>query len=101
MDVVFAGQDLGRLYADKAYDAGYDDSTIKAYRLRIQQIIAAPDEGTFVALKSLDYRQVRVNDSSKWSMKLNGRGRLILETQAAGEGTVIVVADIVDVSPDT
>jgi plasmid maintenance system killer protein len=101
MDVIFAGEELGRLYADKDYVAGFDDSTIKAFRLRVQQILAAPDEGTFTALKSLDYRQVRVNDSPKWSMRLNGRGRLILEKQAEGKATVIVVADIVDVSVDT
>jgi plasmid maintenance system killer protein len=101
MDVVYAREQLRRLYADKAYVAGYDDSTIKAFRLRVQQIHAAPDEGTFAALKSLDYRQVRVNDSLKWSMKLNGRGRLILEKQPGRKGTVIVISEIVDVSADT
>jgi plasmid maintenance system killer protein len=101
MEVVFAGEELGRLYADKAFVAGFDGSTIKAFRLRVQQILAAPDEGTFAALRSLDYRQVRVNNSSKWSMKLNGRERLILEKQVAEKGTVIVITDISDVSADT
>jgi plasmid maintenance system killer protein len=101
MDVDFAGKDLSRLYADKAYKAGYDGSTIKAFRLRIQQILAAPDEGTFAAMKSFDYRQIRIDGGPKWSMKLNGRGRLILGKRAGVQGTVIVVEEIADVSADT
>jgi plasmid maintenance system killer protein len=99
MDVDFAGKDLSRLYADKAYKAGYDELTVKALRLRVQQILAAPDESTLAALKSVDYRQDKVGDGLTLSMKLTDREeRLILEKRAGREGTVIVIVDIVGVS---
>jgi proteic killer suppression protein len=94
MEVIFANPELDRLEVDGAYDAGLDRATVLAYRMRLQQIRAAPDEKTLFALRSLDFRHLAGQPNGGWSMALAGQRRLILELEDTSQGRVVLVSAI-------
>ncbi len=95
MNVEFKDASLDRLETDAAYSGGFADSIVKAFRKRMQQIRAAPDERTFYALKSLHFEKLKGNREGQHSMMLNDKWRLILEFIGAAPKTVRIL-EIVD-----
>jgi proteic killer suppression protein len=72
MEIAFDDESLDQLETDAEYSAGFSDSIVKAYRKRVQQIRAAPDERTFYALKSLHFEKLKGDREGQYSMKRKG-----------------------------
>lgn len=96
MEVRFEDHRLDRLETDPDFTAGYDQGIVRAFRLRIQMIRAAPDDRTFYELKSLHFEKLKGERSHQHSMRLNKQWRLILEFDGAGSAKVVCVVAIED-----
>lgn len=96
MDVEFEDERLARLEVDRAFDAGFEQSLVRLYRMRIQLIRAAMDERAFYALKSLHFEKLRGDRVGQHSMRLNGQWRLILKFRKEARGKLVIVISISD-----
>jgi proteic killer suppression protein len=96
MEVRFGDASLDRLETDRDYTGGYDQAIVRAYRLRMQMIRAAPDERTFYELKSLHFEKLKGNRSHQHSMRLNQQWRLILEFVGSGSAKIVCIVAIED-----
>jgi len=96
MEVEFAEKNLDRLETDRAYNAGFSQEIVRAFRKLMQVIRAAPDERTFYALKSLHYEKLKGDRSHQHSMRLNKQWRLIVEIKTSEPGNIVVVVSIED-----
>lgn len=96
MLVRFKRAELERLEAEVGYTAGHSAVVVTAFRKRMQQIRAAPDERTFYALKSLHFEKLKGNRAHQRSMRLNDQWRLILEFSEEPSGKIVVIVDIED-----
>lgn len=97
MEVRFADDDLARLETDEEYGKGRDQAVVRAFRRRMQQIRAAPNERTFYQLKSLRFEKLKKGDRvGQHSMRLNDQWRLILEFEGKGADKVAVIIAIED-----
>jgi proteic killer suppression protein len=96
MNVEFKDASLDRLETDAAFSGGHSDSVVKAFRKRMQQIRAAPDERTFYALKSLHFEKLKGDREGQHSMKLNDQWRLILELAGTAPTKTARILGIVD-----
>lgn len=96
MDIEFARADLERLYAEAAYEMGLPPSVVKAYRRRIQLIIAAEDERDLRVLKSLHMEKLKGKRTHEYSIRLNDQFRLIFELVGDGRNKRLSVNDVDD-----
>lgn len=96
MEVRFLDASLDRLETDARYDAGFSAAVVRAYRMRIQMIRAAPDERAFYQLKSLHFEKLKGDMASAHSMRLNGQWRLILRFEDGSRGKVVLIVKIAD-----
>ncbi len=96
MDVIFDNDSLRKLEEDAAYDAGFDRSIVRSYRMRIQFIRAADDERAFYNMKSLHYEKLKGDLNGFYSMRLNKQWRLILKYKEGDSGKLVVVVSISD-----
>ena len=96
MEVRFADVRLGRLEVDAKYDAGFPQSTVSAFRKRMQQIRSAVDERDFYNLKSLHFEKLKGNRDHQHSMRLNEQWRLIVEFEGSAPKKTIVIVAIED-----
>ncbi len=88
MLVRFHDADLATLEVDASFNGGYSEAIVKAFRRRMQQIRAAPDERTLYALKSLHFEKLKGRRSHQRSIRLNDQWRLILEFEHSGTPNV-------------
>jgi len=79
VDVIFANDDWDRLELDATWTARLSQALVKAFRKRMQQIRAAPDEREFYKLRSLRFEKLGGNRQHQHSMRLNDQYRLVLE----------------------
>jgi toxin HigB-1 len=96
MIVEFGSGDLDRLETDPKYDGGRSASVVRAYRKRMQEIRAAPDERTFYALKSMRFEKLSGSRKGQYSMRLNDQWRLIVAFRGKASTKTIIVMEIVD-----
>lgn len=96
MDVEFEDPSLDRLETDRGYSAGWPDAVVRSFRMRMQQIRAAPDERTFYALKSLHFEKLKGDLKGKHSMRLNSQWRLVLELRGNAPQKVAYIVSITD-----
>ena len=96
MDVTFADDDLEQLYTDPRITLGYTPAIVKAYRKRMQVIVAADDERDFYALTGLHYEKLKGKRQHQRSMMLNSQFRLIIEIQTDAKGKYVKVVSIED-----
>jgi proteic killer suppression protein len=96
MEVQFRDARLDRLETDPEYSGGYDQAIVRAFRLRMQMIRAAPDERTFYELKSLHFEKLKGDRSHQHSRRLNSQWRLILEFDGSGSAKVVCIIAIED-----
>ncbi|MBA3756020.1 MAG: type II toxin-antitoxin system RelE/ParE family toxin [Nitrosomonas sp.] len=96
MEVIFEDDSLRKLEEDPAYDAEFDRSIVKSYRMRIQFIRAAEDERVFYNMKSLHYEKLKGNFDGFHSMRLNKQWRLVFKYKKGESGKVVVVVSIID-----
>jgi proteic killer suppression protein len=96
MLVSFHDKDLDRLEVEPEFTAGHSRTIVRAYRKRITQIRAAPDEREFYAQKSFHFEKLKGDRSHQRSMKLNDQWRLILEFEGKGPQKVAIIVSIED-----
>jgi|SRR3990172_6541362 len=96
MEVRYADRNLQQLETDLAATCGLPIGVVKAFRMRIQTIRAAPDERDFYPLRSLRYEKLKGKRSNQHSMRLNDQYRLILEYESKSPGKVAVIVGIED-----
>ena len=96
MDVEFATRDAERLAEDASFTGGYSRAVIKAFRKRLQSILAAPDERVFYEQKGLHFEKLKGNRSHERSMMLNKQFRLILEIRGKGKEKRVLIKGIED-----
>lgn len=96
MEVAFSDESLDRLETDAAYSAGFGDAVVKAYRKRLQQIRAAPDERQFYALRSLNFEKLKGDREGQFSMRLNDQWRLIVELEGKAPSKVVRIIEVTD-----
>jgi proteic killer suppression protein len=94
MEVRFGSDSLRRLETDPAYDGGYAEAIVKAYRRRIRFIKQAPDERDLYKMNSLNFERLKGNRNHQYSMRLNDQWRLILEFAGAAPNKSVVVVGI-------
>ena len=88
MEVEFADDKLDRLETDANYTARLSPALVKAFRKRMQQIRAAPDERTFYTIGGLHFEK---HGRDQHSMRLNDQFRLIVEILDKGRKALRVV----------
>jgi toxin HigB-1 len=96
MEIAFADESLDRLEIEASYSAGFGDAVVKAYRKRLQQIRAAPDERLFYALRSLNFEKLKGDREGQYSMRLNDQWRLIVELEGRAPNKVVRIIEITD-----
>jgi toxin HigB-1 len=96
MEVEFDDEDLDRLETDAEFTAGHGQEVVRAYRRRLQQIRAAPDERVFYALKSLHFEKLKGDRQGQHSIRLNGQWRLIVQLRGEHPCKVVAIVEIVD-----
>ncbi len=96
MEVQFKDADLDILEQDANFNAGLSQSLVSAFRKRMQQIRAAPDERVFYALRSLRFEKLKGGRSHQHSMRLNDQWRLIIEFDDSRSPKEIIIIGIED-----
>lgn len=96
MEVQFKDADLDILEQDANFNAGLSQSLVSAFRKRMQQIRAAPDERVFYALRSLRFEKLKGGRSHQHSMRLNDQWRLIIEFDDSKSPKEIIIIGIED-----
>lgn len=94
MEVRFKDKNLARLETEE--QGGLDQAIVRAFRKRMQQIRAAPDERTFYALKSLHFEELKGDREGQRSMRLNDKMRLTMEFEGKGTDKIVVIIAIED-----
>ncbi len=96
MEVIIEDDSLKKLDEDSAYDAGFDRSIVRSYRMRLQFIRASEDERAFYNMKSLHYEKLKGDLEGFYSMRLNKQWRLIIKYKKGESGKLVVVVSIID-----
>jgi proteic killer suppression protein len=96
MEVRHCDASLDRLETDPEYTGGYDQAIVRAFRLRMQTIRAAPDEREFFAIRSFHFEKLKGNRDHQHSIRLNKQWRLILELDGTGSAKVVCIVAIED-----
>ena len=96
MDVAFKSPDLDRLETDAAFNAGFSDAVVRAYRKAMAHIRAASDERTLYSRRSFHFEKLKGNRTGQYSMRLNDKWRLIVVIEGEDPHRTIVVCEIVD-----
>lgn len=91
----FADDDLARLETQEPHSGRCDQAIVRAFRIRMQTIRAAPDERTFYALRSLRFEELH-DRPGVYSMRLNDQWRLTMKFEGKGPGKIVVVIAIED-----
>ena len=92
MDVIIADKKLHRLDAEPSYTAGLSPALVRAFRMRMQSLRAAPDETTLAALRSMD-----IQDNGRPCrrlIRLDSKTRLVVDFHAKENRTILQVVGI-------
>jgi proteic killer suppression protein len=94
--VEYGDEELRRLAEELDYrPKRWGADVIRAYRKKIQLIMAARDERDLRAMKSLRLEQLSGNRAGKSSLRLNDQFRLVLTFKTTDE-RVAVILELVD-----
>lgn len=97
MEVQFADDDLRRLEVEPAYSGkGLSAALVRAFRMRMQSIRAAPDERSFYVSKSLRFEKPKGKRQGQCSMRLNDQYRLVIELIGTGQQKQVRIIAIED-----
>ncbi len=96
MEIEFEDDELRRLARDTHFTGGYDRAIVRAFRMRIQFIEAAPDERVFRDMRSLNFEKLVGDLAGLYSMRLNLQWRLLIKLRRETSGKVVVVVSIRD-----
>jgi proteic killer suppression protein len=96
MEAEFDDPILKRLWADPNHNAGLGQPLVKAFRKKMQAIIAATDERDLYQMRSLHFERLKGKRDGQHSLRLNDQWRLIVELRGEGRGKRVGVVEIVD-----
>jgi proteic killer suppression protein len=96
MEVRFRAGSLETLESDAAFDGGYPQAVVRAFRMRMQLIRSADDERAFYALKSLHFQKLKGDRDHQHSIRLNDQWRLIIELEESKPRKTVWIVDIED-----
>ena len=96
MDFRFRDANLASVFEDDKVTGGFSEGVIKAFRKRMQQIMAAEDERLFYTVGGMRFEKLERDRKHQYSMRLNDQFRLILEFEGEGQKKTVVVVEIVD-----
>lgn len=96
MEMEFATEELLALYSQQDITAGYGREIVKAYRKRIQIIIAAKDERDLYAIKGNHFEKLKGDRAHQRSLRLNDKMRLIVEIKEGSSKNKVLVIGIED-----
>lgn len=99
MDLDFEDENLRRLATDMSFGMGLEPGVVKAFRMRIQFIDAAPDERAFMTLNGWRFEKLKGDLAGRYSIRLNKQWRLIVRLEKRENGKTVVVMSIVDYHP--
>ena len=96
MEFEFDDKNLDRLYTDAQFTAGHAQEVVRAFRKRMQQIVAFHDERDFYANKSLHFEKLKGDREGQSSIRLNSKWRLILEIRGSHPCKLVGIVEIVE-----
>ncbi len=96
MEVEFDDDDLDQLDTAPSFTAGWLPAIVRAFRMRMQIIRAAPDERDFYAHKSWHFERLQGQRQHQHSLRLNDKYRLILELEGSGREKRVRIMAIED-----
>lgn len=96
MEVIFGSKELERLAVDKRYTAKLPTAVVRAYRKRLQAILAAVDERDLAAARGNRFEKMKGKRRHQHSIRLNDQYRLIVELTKASSRTKICLVAIED-----
>ena len=96
MEHRFEDEKLERLARDREFDGGLPVEIVKAFRKRVQFIMAAKDERDFYGLKGIRFEKMRGTRAGERSMRLNDQYRLIVRLESGSNGKMVVICSIED-----
>lgn len=97
MQIDFEDDELRRLYEDPGFRVPqFHPDLLKAYRRKMQVIVAADSELDLRAMKSLHFEKLQGDRADQHSIRLNDQWRLIFRIEAADDGKVVFIIEIVD-----
>jgi toxin HigB-1 len=96
MKIEFQSEELKRLYTERDYYAGFDRAITKAFRKRMQSIVAALDEREFFTERSWRFEKLKGDRDGQYSIRLNDQFRLIIEIEEENSIKTVIIIEIVD-----
>ena len=94
MDIEYRTKQLKRLAHDANYNARLDCAVVRAYRMRVQSIVAAESLADLYAHRSWRMEKLKGSRSHQYSIRLNKQWRLIVELS---EGKAQPKAELVSI----
>ena len=96
MEVEFEDERLERLACDVSFDMGLERGVVKAFRMRVQYMVASSDERAFINLNGWRFEKLKGDLAGMYSIRLNKQWRLIVKLERRENGKVVVVVSICD-----
>ncbi|MEX1126042.1 MAG: type II toxin-antitoxin system RelE/ParE family toxin [Acidimicrobiia bacterium] len=97
MRVEFRDDDLLRLFEEEEFRLpAIGPDLTKAYRKRVQILLAASDERDLYAMRSNRFEKLGGSRQGQHSLRLNDQWRLIIELESGEDGKKAVVVEVVD-----
>lgn len=96
MEFEFEDSELERLATDPLFDMGLERGVVKAFRMALQAIDAAPDERIFAARPGWRYEKLKGDLKGRCSIRLNKQWRLQFSLRKDDREKVVVIISIVD-----
>lgn len=96
MEVEFGDGEMRRLAAERGYIGRWSVPVIKAYRKRVQAIMAAHDERDLRFPGGNHFEKLQPPRDHQHSMRLNDQWRLIMEIRRDKAKTIVRLVEIVD-----
>lgn len=94
MEVQFEDEKLDRLETDPGFTAGYPQSLISAYRMRLQIIRASTNSNDLHPMKCLAFEKLNGNRNHQHALRLNDDAFLVIEERVSAQQKVCCVVGI-------
>jgi proteic killer suppression protein len=94
MEIYFHDPSYDRLEVDAAYLHGFPAAVVTLYRMRLQLLRAARNEGDLTAMRCLRFSPLETRSSREYSVHLNSRYGLIVELRTQSGRSVLWVVEV-------
>lgn len=96
MLIEYVGRKLDLLETDRAGETKLPVSVIASFRRKLVVLRAAPDERTMRNWKSLRFEKLSGDREGKYSIRLNGKWRVVFELDAGTNPHTLRILEVVD-----